>query len=95
MATSKDSSKDYCGIIFIGGGSSWAWGPTPEAAAKTAARICKSDWKVHFKFEKRQEFTVNVYDMREHSGWYADHSGVYAHGTNTRLTVFKIIKQVA
>lgn len=86
-------SKDYCGIIFIGGGSSYAWAATPEEAAKIAAKTCKSDWSSLFKFKRRHEFSVNVYDMRKHDGWAADTiNGVYDTKTKEPLKVLKVIK---
>lgn len=86
------SKQDYCGIVFIGGGSSHAWAATPEAAAQQAAKTCKQDWSGLFKFKKRQEFKVCVYDMRKHSGWYADHSGVYSSDTNKKLPLLELKK---
>lgn len=85
-------SKDYCGIIFIGGGSSFAWGASPEEAAKIAAKTCKQDWKSLFKFKRRQEFSVNIYDTRKSDGWWADSSGVYDTKTKERLPYVKTIK---
>lgn len=86
------SKKDYCGIVFIGGGSSHSWAPTPEEAAKQAAKTCKRDWRSLYKFKRQQEFSVNVYDMREHDGWWADHSGVYDSKTKVLIPVLKVIK---
>jgi len=82
----KVDPKHYCGIVFIGGGSSWCYAPTIDGAAQKAARQCRADWSSLFKFEKKQPFTVNVYDMTEHSGWHASAEGVFAQGTNIRLT---------
>lgn len=86
-----NKAKDYCGIVFISGGSSHAWAATPEHAAQQAAKTCKKDWSQLFKFSKQQVFNVAVYDMREHDGWYADHSGVFDTKTRERLTVLKTI----
>jgi len=80
--------KRYCAIVFIGGGSSWAWGAgPPDEVAKRAAKLAKSDWSALFKFEKKQPFRVVVFDMKDHSGWYADAPGqVKSRDTNERLT---------
>lgn len=87
------AAKDYCGIIFIGGGSSWSWAPTVELAAQQAAKTCKRDWKSMFKFAKRHEFTVNVYDMREHDGWVADTvNGVCDSKTHEQLKPLQVVK---
>lgn len=64
--------KRYCAIVFIGHGTSWCWGPNPQDAAKRAARFAKDDWKTLYKFAPKQEFTVLVYDMAEHDGWFAN-----------------------
>lgn len=90
------AAKDYCGIIFIGGGSSYAWAPTVEEATTRAAKTCKRDWGSMFKFAKRQEFTVNVYDMRKHDGWAADTvNGVYDSTTKKPLKPLQIVKVTA
>lgn len=68
----NSNSHDYCGIVFIGGGSSWAYGSTPDEAAKKAAKICKADWGRHFDIKRGQKMPVNVYDMKKHDGWVAD-----------------------
>lgn len=68
------SSKRYCGIVFIGGGSSWAWADTPEKAAAAAAKQCKKDWGRYYAFQDK--IKVNVFDMKDHEGWEADERGV-------------------
>lgn len=85
---------DYCGIIYIGGGSSWAYGATPKEAAVKAAKTCKSDWKSVFKFDKHQEFTVCIYDMKEHDGWYAQMGGVYDKETKAEIPLVKTIEVI-
>lgn len=85
----KADQKRYCGIVFIGGGSSWAWAPTPEEAAEGAARIAKSDWKQLFKFKRKQPFKVCIYDMLNREGWYATDAGVFDQQTKERLTMLR------
>lgn len=86
--------KSYCGIIFIGGGSSWAWGSTPEQVANDAAKICKRDWKGFFNFEKGKTLKVNIYDMVGHNGWYADERGVFDEDTNELIKRHSVIDVV-
>ena len=78
--------KLYCGIVFIGTGSSWAYGDTPEKAAKAAAKLCRRDWGRLFKLDD-QPIKVNVIDMTDHEGWFADHRGIYADGTDEPIEV--------
>ena len=88
------SDKDYCGIIFIGGGSTHAYGPTPQAAAEKAAEWCKRDWKTLFAFKKQEEFKVCVYDMKLHDGWYADCcAGVMDDKTHEPIPIQEMIKE--
>ena len=82
---------DYCGIVFIGGGSSWAYADSPEKAAEKAAKFCKSDWKSLFKFKRKQEFSVCVYDMKAHEGWYATGGGVYDQDTKEEIPLLEVI----
>jgi hypothetical protein len=77
--------KDYCGIVFICGGSSWAWASTPEDAAIKAAKCAKRDWKAYFKFKRQQDFNVVVLDMRNRNGWFADHRGIFDTDTKTLI----------
>lgn len=83
------SGKEYCGIVFIGGGSSWAWADTPEKAAKNAAKQCKKDWGRYFEFT--EPINVNVYDMRDHDGWEADHRGVVDSTTGEKLVRHSLV----
>jgi len=84
----------FCGIVFIGGGSSWAWGTTPEEASLKAAKLCKRDWKSYFKFKRKQEFNVSIYDMTKHEGWYADYRGVFDTDTNEQIPLMRVDKVV-
>jgi hypothetical protein len=79
------NNQDFCGIVFIGGGSSWHYAATKEEAAQKAAKQAKSDWKTLFKFKRKQEFKVAVYDTSKCDGWWADYSGVYPMGSNDPL----------
>jgi len=85
-------NRRFCGIVFIGGGSSWMWGATQDEVSTGAAKLAKSDWSALFKFEKKQPFRVFVFDMEKHSGWYADAPGVVKSlDTNERLTPVAIV----
>jgi hypothetical protein len=89
-------SKDYCGIVFIGaGGSAWAWAATPEEAAQQAAKECKRSWKHFYKFKRKQEFKVCIYDMTQHEGWYADYRGVFDQDTKELIELHSVITAVA
>ena len=51
------------GIITIGGGASWYQSDDEIKCAFKCAKICKSDWKHLFKFEKKHQFPVNLFDL--------------------------------
>ncbi len=79
----------YCGIIFIGSGSSWGWADTPEEAAKIAAKSCKADWGDIYKIGK---MVVHIYDMKNHEGWEATcHAGVCDIETGEPIPLMKTI----
>lgn len=80
-----DNSKDYCGIVFIAGGSTWEYASTPEEAAERAAKRTKSDWKSLFEFKPKHEFKVVLLDMKNHDGWYADHTGIFDADTHEEI----------
>ena len=82
----------YCGIVFIAGGSSWAWAVTPEEAAIKAAKCCRKDWGRMYKIPKG-ELDVNIYDMKYHDGWDATGEGVFSTTTNEKLEPIQIIKE--
>ena len=88
-------SKRFCGIVFIGGGSSWAYAESPDKAAAAAAKTCKKDWKTLFEFEFKQELKVCVYDMKQHEGWYADHSGVFDQDTHEKIPMLEVMTVTA
>jgi hypothetical protein len=83
--------KDFCGIVFIGAGSSWSYGATPEVAAKAAAKRVKADWGRYFKLDKGTEINVNVFDTATVDGWEADHRGVVSSETGDPLRLVKKI----
>ena len=84
---------DYCGICYIGGGSTWAYAATPAQAAVKAAKQCVQDWKSLFKFEKGQYLGVCIYDMKKHEGWYSEGPHhVYDHKTKEHIPILEIIK---
>lgn len=64
--------KRYCGIVFIGGGSSWLYGPKVEGLAVKAAKLAKEDWGGIFKFDKRQKLNVVIVDTLGYDGWFAN-----------------------
>lgn len=85
-------SKDLCAIVFIGGGSSWAWGGDKTEAANRAVRICRSDWKHLYKFKKGATVAVTILDMKNRNGWYADHRGIFDDTTHKQIQPMEIIK---
>ena len=93
-ANAKPDPKRYCGIVFIGGGSSWFYAATIDEAAKKAAIQCKQDWKSLFKFEKKQELNVVVVEMTDHSGWYSNGDGVRSSDTKQIIKPTKVVKVV-
>ena len=86
-----DNTKDYCGICFIGGGSSWAYAATPQEAAIKAAKQCKRDWKTLYKFNRKHELEVCIYDMKKHDGWYADHRGVFDSESKQEIPLLEVL----
>lgn len=69
----EESNKDYCGIIFIGGGSSYAYADSPAKAAKLVAKTCRQDWKHLYRFKRKHHFIVNIYDTADPcTGWVSD-----------------------
>lgn len=82
--------KDYCAIVFIAGGSSWAYAGTPEEAATKAAKQCKRDWRHIVTFKRKQELKVCIYDMTQHDGWYADYHGVHDKETKEVIPMLRV-----
>ena len=84
------TNKDYCGIVFIGGGSAWAWAGSPEDAAKAAAKQCRKDWGRYYDLKGKVK--VNIYDMRKHEGWEADERGVVDSATGEPLKRHSVVE---
>lgn len=92
MTTEKyGAAYDYCGIVFISGGSSWHYGASPDEAATQAAKTCKRDWKHLFKFKRKQEFSVCIYDTSKCEGWYAHSGQVFDRDTKEELPLLEVI----
>lgn len=85
------ADKDYCGIVFIAGCTSWAWGSSPAECAKAAAKQCRKDWGKFFKISGNVR--VNIYDMRGRDGWEADERGVIDSKTGERLICVALIEE--
>ena len=64
-----ETSKTYCGIILIFGGSSWANGSTPEQAAQRAKDVCKKDWKDFLNDDPNRKFRVRIFDITDYKEW--------------------------
>lgn len=90
-----DKNKNYCGVIIMGCGSSWAWASSVKEAASKAAKTAKRDWRGVFKFKRKHEFVVNVLDMRKRDGWWADYRGFYDSGSKEKIEPYKVVKVVA
>jgi len=86
---------NYCGIVFIGGGSSWAHADDKQIAAQKAAEQAKRDWGKVYKFPLWQEFKVCMYDMSDVESWHADHTGVYNTQTLEEVPMIEIIAATA
>lgn len=43
-----------------------------------------------FKFAKKQEFKVNVLDMRQRNGWYADYRGIRDDQTHEEIPIMEV-----
>lgn len=58
-----DKKATVLGVIFIGGGGSWYQGADQVKCAFECAKVCKRDWGNLFKFKRKQDFAVNLYDI--------------------------------
>lgn len=85
-------SREFCGIVFIGGGTSWAYADTKADAAIAAAKRAKSDWKSMFTFKKTEMFKVNIFDTANSDGWYADYRGVFDDTTKEPLPLVEVME---
>ena len=82
MATKVKEEATVLGIIYIGAGSSWYQCTEEVKCAIECANICKQDWGHLFKFKRKQDFPVNLYDIsKSKGGWWSDGGGVYEDGT--------------
>ena len=80
---------NYCGIVFVGGGSSWAYDSKREEAVKRAVKQAKKDWKDLHSFG--ETIKVVLIDMTNRNGWYADHSGIFEYDTKEEITDFEVL----
>jgi len=86
MKTKNKKPATKVGIILLGGGSTWYQGNDAKDIAVKCAKMCKSDWKHLFKFKRKEEFKVNIYDVTTAvSGWWSDYGNVYCDETNKRM----------
>jgi len=86
---SKKEEATVLGIIRIGAGSSWYQCTDQVKCAIEAAKICKQDWAHLFKFKRKQDFPVNLYDIsKSDGGWFATDSGVYSNGESEKQIPF-------
>jgi len=84
------------GLIYIGAGSSWYQDTDEITVATECAKICKADWKHLFKFKRKQDFAVNLYDISKcNKGWFATNNGVFDEETSKLLPFIKTIYVVA
>ena len=83
------NGKNYCGIVFVGGGSSWAYNSNKEEAVKRAVKQVKKDWKDLHSFG--DTIKVVLIDMTNRNGWYADHNGIFEYDTKKEITDFEVL----
>ena len=95
----KEKKYRYCGIILIGGGSSWQqdWAKENDIGKVVvkATKQCKRDWKHLFNL-RNQVLSVNVYDITNlKDGWYFDLcSGMKCNKTNQEINLLKTVYAV-
>ena len=80
---------NYCGIVFVGGGSSWAYDSDRGEAVKRAVKQAKKDWKDLHSFG--ETIKVVLIDMTNRNGWYADHNGIFEYDTKEEITDFEVL----
>ena len=78
-------------ITFIGAGSSWATDTKLESAVKKCAKLVSWDWGSIYKIDNKP-LNINVYDITGCEGWYADHRGVFAKGTDEPVPYLKFVE---
>jgi hypothetical protein len=81
--------SNYCGIVFVGGGSSWAYNSDRDEAVKRSVKQAKRDWKDYHSFG--ETIKVVLIDMTNRNGWYADHSGIFEYETKEEITDFEVV----
>ena len=81
--------SNYCGIVFVGGGSSWAYDSNQDQAVKKAVKQAKRDWRDYHSFG--ETIKVVLVDMTKRNGWYADYSGIFEADTNEEITDFEVL----
>jgi hypothetical protein len=81
--------SNYCGIVFVGGGSSWAYNSNRDEAVKRAVKQAKRDWKDYHSFG--ETIKVVLIDMTNRNGWYADYSGIFEYETKEEITDFEVV----
>ena len=71
----SDTNSSFLAIIFIGCGSSWAYGSSADEAATSAASILVRDWSSLYSF--KDEVPVNIFNVEDYDGFHATHQGVF------------------
>ncbi len=71
----SDTNPSFLAIIFIGCGSSWAYGSSADEAATSAASILVRDWSSLYTF--KDEVPVNIFDVEDYDGFHATLQGVF------------------
>lgn len=93
MTKQAVDKRRYCGIVFIGHGSSYCYAATEQEAAEGAAKFAKADWSKVYQFKRRDTLVVLVYDMKDHTGWYADTPGVVkSHNSGQEMEPVRRVK---
>jgi hypothetical protein len=85
----SETKKQILGIIFIGAGSSWYVDKDESTASKKCAKMCKQDWGHLFKFKRRQDFKVNLFDVTG-KDWTALYNGYVKDKENNNIPLLKI-----
>jgi|688.fasta_scaffold497351_1 hypothetical protein len=84
-----ETKKQILGIIFIGAGSSWYVDKDESTASKKCAKMCKQDWGHLFKFKRRQDFKVNLFDVTG-KDWTALYNGYVKDEKDNNIPLLKI-----
>jgi hypothetical protein len=81
--------SNYCGIVFVGGGSSWAYNSDKDEAVRSAVKQAKKDWRDYYSFG--ETIKVVLIDMTKRNGWYADDRGIFDSDTNDEIADFEVL----